>query len=294
MKAFISWRDIFYRVINTAGTGGVGKVYLVIATNGPNKGIEFALKVFNPNSREKEGWKQAFMREVHVLRDCHHPAIIKVIDEGVAEENRPFFVMEYLPATLAQAIRDDSLDIIAKTRIVMQLLSALNYLAHRDPYLVHRDIKPKNIFLKADSCVLGDFGLVFQDIEWNRPGQQPGTIPAMARKYRTPELVEYHSEGKKKPPPASDVFQLGLVACELFTGANPLIDDNPLKPIRLNTTAIDQFRESTINEAIQSRLHEMITIETSKRPPAYKLLPLWLDLYDIAINNKNRKMRHTN
>ena len=63
---------------------------LALATTGPNKGVLFAIKLFNPYSSEKEDWKQAFMREVHVLRDCNHPAIVKVFDEGVLGDGRPF------------------------------------------------------------------------------------------------------------------------------------------------------------------------------------------------------------
>ena len=53
--------------------------------------------------------------------------------------------MEYLPDTLWHAMKADSLDEAGKVSIVMQLLSALDYLSRRDPYVVHRDIKPKNI-----------------------------------------------------------------------------------------------------------------------------------------------------
>jgi serine/threonine protein kinase len=100
--------------------------------------------------------------------------------------------MEYLPGTLWKAMKDNSPDETAKVSVVMQLLSALDYLSRRDPYVVHRDIKPKNIFLKAGTCVLGDFGLVFQDVTFATTAQPEGGIPAMAQMYRTPELIEYH------------------------------------------------------------------------------------------------------
>ena len=83
MDVFVSWRDITYEAIRKAGTGGIGKVSFALATNGPNKGVLFAVKVFSPDSPEKEQWKQAFMREVHVLRDCNHPAIVRVFDAEV-------------------------------------------------------------------------------------------------------------------------------------------------------------------------------------------------------------------
>jgi hypothetical protein len=208
MDVFVSWRDVTYEPVRGAGAGGIGKVSVALATTEPNKGVLFAVKTFSPDSPEKEDWKQAFMREAHVLRDCNHPAIVKVFDEGVLGDGRPFFVMEYLPDTLWAAMKANSLDDPAKVSIVMQLLSALDYLSRRDPYVVHRDVKPRNIFLKAGTCVLGDFGLVFQDVAPAAAGQTEGVIPAMAQMYRTPELVEYNLTGKKPPPDAKGWVKL--------------------------------------------------------------------------------------
>src|SRR6266496_4266845 len=122
---FVFWRDVTYEKLDTAGQGGVGKVSKVVATSGTRKGVLFAVKVFRPDSPTKEEWKQDFMREVHVLRDCDHPAIVKVFDEGVLEDGRPFFVMEYLPRTLWQAMHEGELVELAKLGVVLQLLSAL-------------------------------------------------------------------------------------------------------------------------------------------------------------------------
>ena len=174
------------------------------------------------------------------------------------------------------------LDETAKVSIVMQLLSALDYLSRRDPYVVHRDIKPKNIFLKAGTCVLGDFGLVFQDVALPATGDPEGAIPAMAQMYRTPELVEYQVSGKK-PPPASDVFQLGLVAAELFTGKNPLRPGGPKKPVELGPL---EDLLGPVGETIKARLEEMIVIDTEARLPACLLLPRWLDLYRTVIRQR--------
>lgn len=285
MEAFVSWRDITYEPVRRAGAGGIGEVYIALATNGPNKGVLFAVKVFTPGSREKEKWKPAFMREVHVLRDCNHPAIVRVFDEGILADGRPFFVMEYLPDTLSEAMDTGSLDETAKVSIVMQLLSALDYLSRRDPYVVHRDIKPKNIFLKAGTCVLGDFGLVFQDVAAEATGKDEGAVPAMAQMYRTPELVERHVAGRK-PPPASDVFQLGLVASELFTGKNPLRHGGPKRPVQLEPLG---DLPGPVGETIKARLEEMIVIDTDARLRADQLLPRWLDLYRTMIGRQGRR-----
>ena len=157
-EVFVSWRDITYEAVRDADTGGIGKVSLALATDGPNKSVLFAVEVISPDSPEKEHWKQAVMRELHVLRDCSHPAVVKVFDEGVLGDGRPFFVMEYLPSTLWEAMKAGSLDETGKVSIVMQLLSALDYLSRRDPYVVHRDIKPKNIFSAGEAAQAANAG----------------------------------------------------------------------------------------------------------------------------------------
>jgi serine/threonine protein kinase len=90
--------------------------------------------------------------------------------------------------------------------------------------VVHRDIKPKNIFLKGQSFVLGDFGLIkllngHDEADHNIFKESVGF--GMPYFYRTPDLIAY---GKRESgiTTKSDVFQLGLVAIELFTGRNPV------------------------------------------------------------------------
>ncbi len=284
---FVSWRDVTYEAVGSAGQGGIGKVSVVLATSGPRKGVLFAVKQFSPDSHAKEAWKQSFMREVHVLRDCDHPAIVKVFDEGMLEDDRPFFIMEYIPCNLWEAMQDGKLDELTKLSIVMQLLSALAYLSRRNPYVVHRDIKPKNIFLKAGTCVLGDFGLIFQDVEHAQQSTSGLSIPAMAQMYRTPELVAFH-KGGPKPPPASDVFQLGLVAAELFTGKNPLRHAGPAKPIELDPLG---DVPGALGQPVKSLLEEMLIMDTASRLSADRVLSRWLDLYRTAVRRENTRQR---
>lgn len=97
----------------------------------------------------------------------------------------------------------------------------------------------------------------------------------MARHYRTPELVAYH-KGGDKPPPSSDVFQLGLVAAELFTGKNLLLPDSPDKPLRLQPLAdIPGF----LGAPIKSLLEQMLILDSMQRPSASNLLRKWQELF---------------
>lgn len=81
-------------------------------------------------------------------------------DTSNANGDFPFVVAEFLPQRLFEVIRADDATTAQKISYVLQLLSALAYLASLNPRVVHRDIKPQNVFVKGRSCVLGDFGLM--------------------------------------------------------------------------------------------------------------------------------------
>jgi serine/threonine protein kinase len=199
----VSWRDVTYVKIGNLGTGGSSKTHLTIATSGPFRGVAFAVKIYGAPA--KRNWRPDFMREIHVLRDCNHPAIMKVIDEGMYHDKYPFVVLENIPETLSKALKEYELYEYEKLNGVTHLLSALNYLSRRDPPVVHRDIKPSNIFLREDAFVLGDFGLILLVDDSNQGGKDrriAPSIPEMAKNYRTPELVAYHLADRSHHPKA--------------------------------------------------------------------------------------------
>jgi serine/threonine-protein kinase len=280
----VSWRDITYQKIGNLGAGGSSNTHLMTATMGVYQGIPFAVKVFR--ALEKEEWRLNFMREVHFLRSCDHPAIMRVFDEGIYKDNIPFVVMEYLTETLSRALRKKKLADTEKLSLIIQLISALKYLARLDPPVVHRDIKPSNIFLKSDACILGDFGLLLPfDVSTPANARRKGksNAPEMARNYRTPELVEY-SRGGGRPPPKSDLFQLGLVAAEVFTGKNPLLHDSPRSPIRLEDVA---DVDGPLGAPIRALIQKMLIPDTDQRPSASDVIGEWQELYLEALRRQD-------
>jgi serine/threonine protein kinase len=155
--AVASWTGITYRVVRFLGQGGSANAYLTICTEGKHRGLDFAVKAFR--SASKPDRIINFMREVNVLRNCAHPSIMRVFDEGIYQEKYPFVVVEYLPRTLHDEIRSQ-VDFLTSISYTLHLLSALDYLQRLVPAVIHRDIKPRNVFVKGGSCILGDFGLL--------------------------------------------------------------------------------------------------------------------------------------
>jgi serine/threonine protein kinase len=280
-SALESGAKALYVSLQRLGIGGSAETYLVQAMLGRHCGLLFALKLFRRLSRPQ--WRETFLREHAFLRQCDHPAIMRVFDEGLYLEQHPFTVAEYLPRTWAMelsAIRARG-SMVEKLSYASQLLSALAYLASPEVAVVHRDIKPENIFLKGGSCVLGDFGLMKRhdpDPTQDRPMLKESLGWGMPRAYRTPDLVAY-LQGGPPPTPRSDVFQLGLVLAELFTGKNPL------KPIQGDafTTPVELTPLSSIpgnlGEPISILIQRMLTPERDSRPAAADLLSSWQELF---------------
>jgi serine/threonine protein kinase len=265
----ISWTGITYVRLAELGAGGNGYVFRMMARTGPYKGVQFAVKLFRRVDRPE--WLANFYREINILRTCHHPAILRVYDEGLYQvglDNYPFVVTELMPQTLGDAVREGwSLE--DRLACCLQLLSALDYLARRDPPVVHRDIKPSNIFVKRPSCILGDFGLLkFPAIRGAEADTRESDGPGMPRSYRTPDLVDYLTTGRP-PSPKSDVYQLALVMAELLFGHNP---QRPLSgrdysaPVELDP--LPEVGTALLDTFLRPILQEMLAPEPHERPDA--------------------------
>ncbi|WP_370304821.1 protein kinase domain-containing protein [Sinimarinibacterium flocculans] len=269
----------FYRVIEPLGIGGNSSVYLVESLGGHTKGVLFALKMFiqvNDTTR-----RERFEKEVEFLQGCDHPAVMRAYDSGVhrvGEEHKfPFVITEYLNETLRTAMLR-GLTTVEKTVFSLQLLAGLAYLSSREPAIIHRDIKPENIFVKGRSAVFGDFGLLKEgdgidpSIEHHILGSTGVRFP---RLYPTPDLIEYCKK-RKDPSPLtakSDVFQLGLVLAELFTGHLPIKPrTEPFEAIEL-----EELRpiEGNQGEAIKGHILKMLQMDPDLRPRAADVHDSW-------------------
>lgn len=207
----------WYQTIKFLGKGGNGISYLVLCTEGVYFGCVFTLKILYRLSEPERVAK--FLKEVAFVKECSFPTILKQYDDG-EWNNHPFVVMDYMSTTLEAVIKKEELSIGDKILYSLQLLSAVKYL--QDKNVVHRDIKPSNIFIKDNTAILGDFGLIkYLSNASTEDKEDLKGYPAMPNAYRTPELVAY-AKSECQICTESDIFQLGLVFCELFTGKNPL------------------------------------------------------------------------
>jgi serine/threonine-protein kinase len=194
-----------YRIIALLGKGGMGEVY---RADDLTLGQAVAMKFLPDEAGHDEGLLERFRNEVRMARRVSHPNVCRVYDVGEVD-GQTFFTMEYVDGEdLASLLRrigrlppDKALDI---ARHLCAGLAA----AHAKGVL-HRDLKPANIMLDGrGQVVITDFGLAGIADDIRGPEVRSGT-PA----YMSPEQLS-----GKEVTTRSDIYALGLVLYEVFTG----------------------------------------------------------------------------
>ncbi len=205
-----------YKLIKQIGEGGMAVVY---------KGVQasldrpVAIKVLSRQAENHAFLMERFNRESMIIARLNHPHIIHVIDRGTTQDGLPYFVMEYVDGIdLQAAIRAGSLSLTRKLDLVIQVCKALAY-AHRNG-VVHRDIKPSNVLIDRDgNARVADFGIA--QLFSGRDGGPTGTHSDMiigSLPYMSPE----QQHDAKSVTARSDLYSLGALAYELFTGVKPV------------------------------------------------------------------------
>lgn len=211
-----------YRLVRGVGVGGMGAVFEAehLITR-----RRVAVKLMHPSSRWSASSVERFLREARIVAALGHPAIIDVLDAGRDEHGAPFLVFELLRGrSLAEAIEvDGPMPTREALAIVAEVLDALS-VAHARGVL-HRDIKPDNIFLALDGrgervVKLLDFGIskVAQGVLGDDATSHTsgGTLVGTPL-YMSPEQARATQDLDGR----SDLWSLGVTLYELLTGDTP-------------------------------------------------------------------------
>lgn len=208
-----------YRIVSRLGGGGMGEVY---RADDLALGASVALKFLPADAIARPGWLDRFRSEVRLTRQISHPSVCRVYD--IAEvEGRVFLSMEFVDGEdLASLIRRiGRLPQDKAVEIARQICFGLA--AAHELGVVHRDLKPANIMLdgRGNARVM-DFGVAGFAAELNARGHVSAGTPA----YMAPEQLEGREISRK-----SDLYSLGLVLYELFTG-KPAFSPQTMEELR--------------------------------------------------------------
>ena len=217
-----------YRLEEKRGGGGMAKVYRAIDVTLER---EVAVKLINQELRKEEEFDARFEREARIASQLGDPHIVVVHDYGIDPEYGPFLVMEYLRGeTLRERLcTAGPLPFKSGLQLGAQLLLALIH-AH-DKNIVHRDVKPDNIFLLNQSGVrlhlrVLDFGIarIFRRDEPAKADTltSPGAVLGTPR-YMSPEQLAGRPLDAR-----SDLYSAAMVIHEAITGQLPYVSGKKL------------------------------------------------------------------
>ena len=197
------------------GKGGAGEVFAAV----DDQGEKVAVKLLHSNLQDDPQGYKRFLREVQICSKLNHPNVVKLIDWG-QQEDLFYLAMELLEGeSLGESLRRRGpLSPSELLAVLKPLASALQAL--HDLGLLHRDIKPDNIFLRSRGApALMDFGIATgEDLtRATRTGLSLGTPT-----YMSPEQIRGQAVA------ASDQYSLGVLAFVCLTGKRPFEADDPV------------------------------------------------------------------
>jgi len=266
-----------YRLEEVRGGGGMAKVYRAI-----DQTLErpVAVKLMNPELRNETGFDERFKREAKLVGQLADPHIVTVHDSGLDSTYGPFLVMEYLQGqSLRERLATEGpLPLKAGLQLSAQVLLALIH-AHAKG-IVHRDIKPDNIFLVNQSGVrlhvrVLDFGIARI---YRREGDGGDTLTHPGAIIGTPRYMSPEQLAGQPVDARSDIYSAALVIHEGLTCQLPYVSGKKLCELCPETMPalqelLDQCLRPNPNERPASAIEVYLRLQELGKASGILLLP---------------------
>jgi serine/threonine protein kinase/formylglycine-generating enzyme required for sulfatase activity len=252
-----------YELIAEIGRGAFGIVY---KAKDSVLGRYVAIKVLHPALLVDPGFIERFRHEARVAALLDHPNIVPVYDFG-QEDGRYFLVMAYMPGGSLSTLIENAAPMPAERviKITKEIGAGLSY-SHASN-IIHRDLKPSNI-LFDDKGVARVSDMGFAKV---REGGGAASMTASGQLVGTPSYMSPEVWKGKPATEASDVYSLGLISMEMFTGA-PFFDGESTPEIMLK-----HFQPRVIPELIPAELHPVMAKALAENPEErYADIPSYL------------------
>ncbi len=250
-----------YRIERVVGEGGMSRVYEARHMRIAHK--RYALKVLNADLSRNTELVERFQREADAVAALKHESIVDVFDVGVTPEGVPFMVYEFLDgqdlAILLESVK--RLDAVIAVRVVRRVAAALA--AAHERGVLHRDMKPENVFLlgsMADPEVkVIDFGLSrFVD-------GSKSTVTRAGVVMGTPSYMSPEQARGERGDHRTDVYGIGAILYTAVTGRPPFEEESPQQTI-LAVMSREPERPKVLEPRVPESVELVIQRAMSREP----------------------------
>ncbi|MFH1435327.1 MAG: serine/threonine-protein kinase [Pseudomonadota bacterium] len=246
-----------YKVISKLGEGGMGVVY---EAEHIHIGKKVALKILREDYTQKQDVVERFKQEARSASIIGHPNIIDVTDFGYTYDGRVFFVMEHLEGEDMATVLENNRILPFKrvVKIIKQVCEALDA-AHKKR-IVHRDMKPENIFIQhagtdKETVKILDFGIAKMSVldSEGRKLTKTGVV------FGTPEYMSPEQAAGKPVDHRIDIYAVGVILYEMLTGSVPFTGDTFMSILSKHIfESVPPLRERNPNLDIPEPLERII------------------------------------
>ncbi|HLQ58140.1 MAG TPA: serine/threonine-protein kinase [Gemmatimonadales bacterium] len=259
--------DARYQVMKKLGEGGMSYVYLAKEIS---SGDTVAIKVLSPRLASDRSSVERLRREAGLAMRLDHPNVCRILRLGESEDGLIYLVMPFLKGELLsdREVRGGPMDMALGVTLLKQMCAGLHH-AH-ELQIIHRDLKPENVMLVPDDgggaerAVVMDFGLAKE----RRADPAIAKLTATGIILGTPEFMSPEQIRGKPLDARSDIYALGIVAFEMFTGKLPFQGRNAqemmIARLRSQPIAIRTLR-SDVPDAVEQALTKALQTNPDDR-----------------------------
>ena len=263
-----------YRLDRSLGTSRMAEVF--VATDLQLR-RSVAVKRLPSSAMEDATAKARFAREARALARVNNPNVVTVFDI-VVDDGRPFLIMELVDGVTLRHLIDAEgrLDPARVVSIAAEICSGLA--AVHACEIVHRDMKPSNVFLTTSGAVkIGDFGIasVASDVTLTRAGEVFGSAPYVSPEQVTGDPVDARA----------DLYALGCVMFEMATGRPPFVGDDPAALAYQQVHAAPERADALVPHvpaALASTIDRLMAKDPADRPASADALRRSLETMPLS------------
>jgi serine/threonine protein kinase len=274
-----------YRLDALIGEGGMGAVFRgrhVLLRR------DVAIKVLHPDFGRDPELVKRFDREAQSAARLNHPNCIQVTEFGSAEGGMKYLVMQLLEGTELQNVVDGPVEPLRAVDLILQVLRGLEH-AHGQG-VVHRDLKPQNIFVTRDHegrevLKLVDFGIA--KIIGGDGAHDQMTRAGMV--FGTPQYMSPEQALGLEIDARADLYAAGILLYQFVTGKLPFNSDDPVALIRMQVSTEPPPLPPTVPAELAAIVYRLLAKQKEQRYPDARTVRIALERYRSSLMPKHGK-----